>query len=60
VTQDNTVKEGKPCAFPAFLAKRVLPLEKNATCVLKAISPIKKNKSNVNPVKRMNTKMKRE
>jgi hypothetical protein len=60
VTQDNTVKEGKPCAFPAFLAKRVLPLEKNATNAPKASTPIKKNKFNANPVKRMNTNRKKE
>jgi hypothetical protein len=58
--QGNTVKQDKHRAFLVFLVKRVLLLDKNATCVLKAISPIKKNKSNVNPVKRMNTKMKRE
>jgi hypothetical protein len=58
--QGNTVNRSKQCAFPASLAKRVLLLDKNATNAPKATSPIKKNKSNVNPVKRMNTNRKRE
>jgi hypothetical protein len=58
--QDNLVKEDKPRVFLAFLAKKVLPLEKNATCVPRAISPIKKNKTNANPAKRMNTNREKE
>ena len=59
-TQDNTVKVDKPRVFLAFLAKKELLLEKNATYVLRATSPIKKNKSIANPAKRMNTNRNKE
>jgi len=43
VTRDDTVKEDKHRVFHAFLAKWLQPLEKNATCVPRAISPTKKS-----------------
>ena len=42
-TRDDTVKEDKHRVFLAFLAKRIRPLEKNATCVPRAISRTKKS-----------------
>ena len=42
-TQDNTVKKDRPRAFLAFLAKRVLPLAKNARNAPRAISRTKKS-----------------
>ena len=60
VTLDDTAKADKPRAFPASLAKRELLLNNGATNAPKATSPMKKNKFNASPVKRMNTNRKWE